>query len=142
MDLQFILIAAASMGGIGLLFAVGIAIANKKLQVEEDPRVTDIMEIIPGANCGGCGYPGCAAFAEAVVRDEAPVNGCPVGGSDVADKIAAIMGVEVSACEKLIAQCQCQGGLKEIAYQGEYLGAQSCIAATLVSGGKKLCEYG
>lgn len=142
MDIQFILIAAASMGGLGLLFAAGIAIADKKLHVDEDPRVTDIMEVIPGANCGGCGYPGCAAFADAVVKGNAPVNGCPVGGAEVADKVAAIMGIEITAGEKEVAQCQCQGGLDEIAYQGEYLGAQSCIAASLVSGGKKLCEFG
>ncbi|MBW6457807.1 MAG: RnfABCDGE type electron transport complex subunit B [FCB group bacterium] len=142
MDLQSLLIAAGSMGGLGLLFAAGLAIANKKLHVEEDPRVTRVMEVIPGANCGGCGLPGCAAFAEAVVLGKAPVNGCPVGGADVAQKIAEIMGVEVSSGEREVARCMCQGGLEEIAYQGEYLGAQSCIAASLVSGGKKLCEYG
>ncbi|MDX9777390.1 MAG: RnfABCDGE type electron transport complex subunit B [bacterium] len=142
MDLQSILIAAGSMGGLGLFFAAGLAIANKKLHVEEDPRVTRIMEVIPGANCGGCGFPGCSAFADADVIGKAKVGGCPVGGADVAAKIAAIMGVEVSSAERRVARCMCQGGLEEIAYQGEYLGALSCIAATLVSGGKKLCEYG
>jgi RnfABCDGE-type electron transport complex B subunit len=142
MDIQSILIAAGSMGGLGLVFAAVLAIANKKLHVEEDPRVIEIMDVIPGANCGGCGFPGCQAFADAVVKGGVAVDGCPVGGSEVAEKIAKIMGVEVSKTEKIIAQCQCQGGLEEIAYQGEYLGAQSCIAATLVSGGKKLCEFG
>ncbi len=142
MDIQSILIAAGSMGGMGLLFAVGLAIANKKLHVEEDPRVARVMDVIPGANCGGCGFPGCAAFAEAVVNGKAPVNGCPVGGASVAEKVAAIMGVEVKTEEREVARCMCQGGLNEIAYQGEYFGAKSCIAATLVSGGKKLCEYG
>jgi Na+-translocating ferredoxin:NAD+ oxidoreductase RNF subunit RnfB len=130
------------MGGLGLFFAAGLAIANKKLQVEEDPRVTRIMEVIPGANCGGCGFPGCAGFADAVVKGKAKADGCPVGGADVAAKIAAIMGVEISGGERRVARCMCQGGLEEIAYQGEYLGALSCIAATLVSGGKKLCEFG
>lgn len=142
MDIQSILIAAGSMGGLGLVFAAVLAIANKKLHVEEDPRVTEIMDVIPGANCGGCGFPGCSAFADAVVKGNAAVDGCPVGGADVAEKVAAIMGVEVKKGEKEIAQCMCQGGLEEIAYQGEYQGAQSCIAATLVSGGKKLCEFG
>lgn len=142
MDIQSVLIAAGSMGGLGLLFATGLAIANKKLHVEEDPRVTEIMEVIPGANCGGCGFPGCAAFADAVVKGKAPVNGCPVGGPSVAELVAKIMGVEVTSGEKEVAQCQCQGGYEEIAYQGEYQGAQSCIAASLVSGGKKLCEFG
>ncbi len=142
MDIQSILIAAVSMGGLGLVFAIVLAIANKKLHVEEDPRVLEIMEVIPSANCGGCGYPGCQAFADAVVKGDAPVDGCPVGGGDFAEQVAKIMGVEVTKGEKIVAQCQCQGGLEEIAYQGEYQGAQSCIAATLVSGGKKLCEFG
>mgnify|MGYP000518895683 CR=1 FL=1 len=142
MDIQSILIAALSMGGLGLIFAAILAIANIKLHVEEDPRVTEIMDVIPGANCGGCGYPGCSAFADAVVKGDAPVNGCPVGGDEFAEQVAKIMGVEVVKGEKVVAQCQCQGGMAEIAYQGEYQGAQSCIAATLVSGGKKLCEFG
>ncbi|MCF7832342.1 MAG: RnfABCDGE type electron transport complex subunit B [Candidatus Marinimicrobia bacterium] len=142
MDIQSILIAAGSMGGLGLVFATVLAIANKKLHVEEDPRVIEIIDVLPGANCGGCGYPGCQAFADAVVKGDAPVGGCPVGGSDVADLVAKIMGVEVKTGEREVARCMCQGGLKEIAYQGEYRGAQSCIAATLVSGGKKLCEFG
>ncbi len=142
MDIQSILIAAGSMGGLGFVFAVGLAVANKKLHVEEDPRVAKIMEVIPGANCGGCGFPGCAAFAEAVVKGSAPVDGCPVGGADFSEQVGKIMGVEVTRGEREVARVMCQGGLKEIAYQGEYRGAQSCIAATLVSGGKKLCEYG
>lgn len=130
------------MGGLGLIFATGLAVASKKFHVEEDPRVSQVLEALPGANCGGCGFPGCAAFADAVAKGKAPVNGCPVGGSDVADKVAEIMGVVVEKKEKMIATAMCQGGLDEIAYKGEYRGAQSCIAATLAAGGKKLCEYG
>lgn len=130
------------MGGLGLIFAAGLAIANKKLHVEEDPRVQKVMEVLPNINCGACGYPGCAALAEAIVKGKEAVNSCPVGGNDVAENVAKIMGVEIEHGERKVARSMCQGGLKEIAYQGEYMGAQSCIAATLVSGGKKLCEYG
>src|SRR6056297_807116 len=112
MDLNAILIAAGSMGGLGLIFAAGLALANKKLHVEEDPRIAKVQDALPGANCGGCGFPGCAAFAEAVVKGDAPVSGCPVGGADVAADVAEIMGVVMEKKERMIATPMCQGGLQ------------------------------
>ncbi len=76
MELTFI-IAIATLGGMGLLFAAGLAVADKKLRVEENPLIGRINEVLPGANCGGCGRAGCYDFATNVVEGKAPVNGCP-----------------------------------------------------------------
>ena len=79
-----ILIAVVSMGAIGVFFAGFLAFASKKFAIEEDPRIGQILEVLPGANCGGCGFAGCSNFAAAVVAGEAECNGCPGGGADVA----------------------------------------------------------
>jgi Na+-translocating ferredoxin:NAD+ oxidoreductase subunit B len=142
MELQTLLISMGSMGGLGALFSAGLAIANKAFYVEEDPRIAQVMDALPGANCGGCGYPGCGNFAENVVKGVAPVNGCPVGGSDTAEEIAAILGVEAAASQRILARVMCQGGLEESAVKGVYTGVQSCLAAHILNGGDKLCEYG
>ena len=93
MDLTSILIAMASMGGLGIIFSTGLSIANKKLHVEEDPRIAEVLEELPGVNCGGCGLPGCAKFAESVVSGEAEITGCPVNSDEGAEAIAQIMGI-------------------------------------------------
>ncbi len=142
MDLNAVIISMASMGGLGLLFSAGLAIANKKLYVEEDPRITQVLEELPGANCGGCGYPGCANFAENLVNGSAAVNGCPVNTADGTETIARIMGVDAESGEKLIARVICLGGDYETAKMGTYNGIQSCTAAHLMGGGDRLCDYG
>ncbi|NQU27258.1 MAG: RnfABCDGE type electron transport complex subunit B [Candidatus Marinimicrobia bacterium] len=142
MDINAIVISMASMGGLGLLFSAGLAIANKKLYVEEDARIAEVMEELPGANCGGCGYPGCANFAENVVNGKALIGGCPVNTDDGAEAIARIMGVDAETGERLIARVICRGGDYETAKKGIYDGIQSCTAAHLMGGGDRLCEYG
>jgi len=137
-----ILISMASMGGMGLLFSAGLAVANKKFYVAEDPRITAVMEELPGANCGGCGYPGCANFAENVVNGTALANGCPVNTADGAEAVARIMGVDVETGERLIARVICRGGDYETAKKGTYHGIMSCTAAHLMGGGDRLCDYG
>jgi len=94
MDMTTIILSAVSLGVMGLLFGAGLAYASKKFAVEIDPRVVAVREAVPGANCGACGFTGCDGFSAAVVRGEAPVNGCPVGGEDTATKIAEIMGLD------------------------------------------------
>ncbi|AZR74864.1 RnfABCDGE type electron transport complex subunit B [Anoxybacter fermentans] len=130
------------MGALGAFFATGLAIASKKFAVEVDPRIEQIEAVLPGANCGGCGHPGCSSFADAVVAGNAEINGCPVGGSEVAEKIAEIMGVSADAGERKIAQVLCKGGSSVATQRSEYRGIQSCRAATAVGGGSKGCEYG
>lgn len=142
MDMNALVVAVSSMGGMGALFAIGLALANKKLHVEEDPRISALAEALPGANCGGCGFPGCAAFAENIVQGKASVSGCPVATVDVVEELAQIMGVQATAGERMIARVMCQGGLKETAPKGIYLGATSCISAQLSGGGDKMCEFG
>ena len=142
MELTFI-IAIATLGGMGLLFAAGLAVADKKLRVEENPLIGRINEVLPGANCGGCGRAGCYDFATNVVEGKAPVNGCPVGGSDTAKLVAEIMGVEAGDSVKIVPRILCHGGNSEAVRKATtYYGPLSCKAMDLVSGGDKLCFYG
>ena len=97
METSTLLIAIASMGGLGLLFSTGLSLAEKKFYVEEDPRVTKIIDELPGVNCGGCGQPGCAKFAEALVASDAEPNGCPVSGDDARIAIGEILGITGSS---------------------------------------------
>jgi Na+-translocating ferredoxin:NAD+ oxidoreductase RNF subunit RnfB len=142
MDLNAILIAMASMGGLGILFSSGLSIANKKLHVEEDPRIAMVIDELPGANCGGCGLPGCAKFAECVVNGEMSPSACPVCSEDAVIAISDILGVEAEQSERMIARILCQGGEYETAKKGVYKGIKTCIAATFAGGGDELCSYG
>ena len=103
MDIQNIIAAVAVLFIMGILFAILLGIAAKVFAVEVDERVPLVRECLPGANCGGCGYPGCDGMAAAIVEGRAPVNGCPVGGAAAAEKIAAVMGVTVEPGERKVA---------------------------------------
>jgi len=142
MDVTALVVSMSSMGGIGALFAIGLAFADKKLRVDEDPRIEQIVEELPGANCGGCGLPGCGAFAEAIVNASSPINACPVNTADGVEEIGLIMGIEVEAAEKTTARVLCKGGNYEAAVKGEYLGIKTCMAGHLFYGADKLCQYG
>ena len=142
MEFNTVLIAIVAMGGLGLLFSIGLVIANKKLHVKEDPRISQIIELLPGANCGACGFPGCTSFAENVVNGNVAIDSCPVCSSDVIEEVAAIMGVEAEKGEQMIARVMCQGGVAETAKKTEYVGIRSCIAAEVVYGVEKLCDFG
>ena len=132
---------AIVMGAIGLLLGLGLAFAAKKFAVPRDPRVEAIEAVLPGANCGGCGYPGCAAFASAVVEGKAPVSGCSAASSAANAEIARVMGSEVEDKEKEIAVVLCNGGRSAV-NAFEYHGPESCKSAVLVMGGQKSCTYG
>lgn len=134
--------ALISMGALGAFFATGLAIASKKLAAETDPRVGLIEGVLPGANCGGCGQPGCSSYANAIVAGTAALNLCPVGGAKVAAEIAKIMGVKVETGERKIAQVLCKGGTSLTVQRSEYLGIESCRAANSLGGGSKACAYG
>ncbi len=130
------------LGFFGLLFGVGLALAAKKFAVEVDPRVEQVLEVLPNANCGACGYPGCSGFAKAVVAGEAPITGCTPGGKPVAEKIAAILGREVEAAgEAMVAVVMCNGGVRA-RDKFIYDGIADCRAAKIVADGQKLCPYG
>src|SRR5690554_2431911 len=139
-SLQIVLNSVAVLALLGVVFGIGLAVASRKLKVESDPRIDEIEELLPGANCGGCGYPGCRGLAEAIVAGEAPVTGCPVMKDHA--PIAAVMGVENTAAERKIAKVRCAGGLKEAAQRFIYIGVEDCAAAQNLGGGAKACTFG
>lgn len=133
--------AVGVLGGFGLIFGGGLAFAAKKFHTEADPRLAAILEVLPGANCGGCGYPGCGGYADALLKD-APTNRCPVGGANLVGKLAEILGVAGEVGEKQVATVYCKGGTAECAPRFRYSGVQTCQGAQMVGGGDKACTYG
>jgi len=141
--LKAIGIAVAVLGGLGLLFGLVLAAASKVFAVDEDPRKELLLEIMPGANCGACGFAGCSAYAEAVISGTTVVGACPVGGTELAEKMAHIMGVtNVGAAMRQVAHVRCNGnGSNRHLYH--YEGIQDCLAASRVAaGGPLACQYG
>ena len=136
------IISLVSMGSMAALFALGLAVASKKFAVETDPRVEEIESVLPGVNCGACGFAGCNNFAEGVASGKAPVNGCPVGGLSVAKMVASIMGVEADGPKRRVAQVLCKGGHAEAKQRGGYDGPKDCRIAHATQGGDKACSYG
>jgi RnfABCDGE-type electron transport complex B subunit len=135
-----ILIATGAMLVLGAAFAVCLAIASEVLAVQEDERVERILTVLPGVNCGACGYGGCRAYAEAIIGGE-KVSLC-TAGQETADLIASIMGVEADTVVKRRAVVHCQGGMSRCGQRCDYDGIQDCRAAQLISGGPKACLYG
>jgi electron transport complex protein RnfB len=134
--------AILSLAIAGLVMGGGLAIASKKFAVEVDERIPLIRDILPGANCGACGYPGCDGFAASVVDGSAPVDACPVGGVACSAEIAAIMGVEAGVCgEPRVARLICNGDNSNAVFKADYDGPQNCKAAVMVAGGPKGCSY-
>ncbi len=135
-------IAIALMGGLGLIVGVGLAIASKVFYVYVDPKILDVEAELPGANCGGCGLPGCSANAEAIVAGIAAPNSCVAAGPETAEAIAAILGVSVETKEPDIALPGCTYGVAEADTKYRYDGLNDCRAAALLSGGMKVCNIG
>lgn len=134
--------AILSLGCIGLVAAIALGFAAKKFAVEVDPRELAAIEVLPGANCGACGFPGCAGFAKAVIEGKAELNQCPPGGADVVTKLANILGVEASAAAREVAVVLCQGDNRKAQHKYRYLGLEDCNAAQKVAGGPKACPGG
>jgi RnfABCDGE-type electron transport complex B subunit len=127
--------------GLGLVAAAILAVASRLLAVREDPRIEAVEEALLGANCGGCGYPGCAAAAAGVVRGEAGADVCVAGGPDIAVAVAAVLGVEVGYQEPKLAEVGCTGGDRaEEVYA--YEGVSDCRAQAMLHGGVKKCQVG
>ena len=137
-----ILTAVAILGGVGLVFAILIALANRKLRVWEDPRIDAVAGMLPGANCGACGVPGCRAFAEKLVAGTAKPSGCNVSNDEGRAAIAGYLGVDAGTAVKTVARLQCAGGAHVARQQAEYRGIASCAAAAAVAGGGKGCAWG
>jgi len=141
-QLSPVLSSPLSVGALGVLFGASLAFASRRFSVKVDPRVQKIYEILPGANCGACGYPGCMGFAAALVKGEAVPTDCAPGGEALAKRVAEILGVEVEAKERQVARVHCGGGRSIVKNRVEYIGLQDCTAASLIGGGPKECQYG
>lgn len=125
---------------LGMVFGIGLAIASDKFAVKVDPRIDSINEVLPGANCGACGQPGCSGFAQAIVEGKAPVTGCTVGQAAVAQLVANIMGIKFENKERTVAVVMCHArGVKN---KFDYQGIKDCRAAHLIGGGFLGCDYG
>ncbi len=142
MDIGSILIAAAVVGVVGVFAGILLGIASEKFKVKVDENELQIRELLPGNNCGGCGYPGCDGLAAAIAKGEAPASGCPVGGEEIAQKIAEIVGGDVSTV-KMVAHVKCAGDCNKAKDAYQYVGPKDCkIAANAPGNGPKGCAYG
>ncbi|MBN1352803.1 Fe-S cluster domain-containing protein [candidate division KSB1 bacterium] len=138
-----ILASVIGLGSMGLLFGAILAYASRIFRVEVDPRIEQIIEILPGANCGGCGYPGCSGYADALVKNNVDMNLCAPGGADVIAQISAILGKESDATGvEMVAAVQCKGGNAEAKSRFIYHGILDCTAAQMLDSGFKSCVYG
>ncbi len=135
--------ATVAMILLGLMFGAGLALASRVFQVQTDERTEQILEALPGTNCGACGYGGCMAYAQAVVNNAEKTNLCVPGGAETASQVAVIMGVEVQdAGLKKRAIVHCRGSVENCDLRCDYSGFENCKAAHLLSGGPKSCLYG
>jgi len=145
MDVELIKIAlggVALLGCIGLFFGVGLAIAAHKFAVETNPLIEEVLESLPLAQCGGCGYPGCEGYAIAVVNDpDVPPNLCFPGKEAVAERVAELTGKKMAAVEDQIALVRCSREEGKVSHKHEYIGFASCTAANLGFGGPSKCSY-
>ena len=139
---ESILYPIISVGGLAVVFGVVLGFSARKFHVESDPNIDNIVRVLPGANCGGCGYPGCAVFAERVVKGEASYNGCPPGGASAAAKIAKQIGIDAAPTNRKVAFIKCNGSNDNIKRNYIYDGPKSCVSASqLATGGNKSCQY-
>jgi len=137
-----ILTAILILGGVGLAFGVLIALANRSLWVWEDPRIEIVAQMLPNANCGACGLPGCRAFAEQAVEGKVSPAQCTVANDDSRRAIAGFLGVEAGHAVKRVARLLCGGGSDVAVQRAEYRGLATCAAAAAVAGGGKGCAWG
>lgn len=140
--MQSVIIATVVVGVIGLVMGLLLITVDKKFKVQVDEKEAAIREYLPGNNCGACGYAGCDAMASAIIHEEAPVNGCPVGGAAVAEKIAQIMGVEAEEAEKMVAFVKCSGDCEHAASRAHYVGITDCASAFASGLSPWTCDYG
>lgn len=144
--MNFILIAVIVLGGIALVSAVVLYVCSKKFAVHEDPRLAQVSALLPGANCGGCGYPGCSGMAAALVKgaDAGSLDGlyCPVGGASVMGQVADLLGMAVANTEPKVAVVRCNGTCELRPRIAEYNGLRTCAAMHSCGAGETACGYG
>lgn len=144
--MNVILIAVIVLGLVGLISAVVLFVASKKFAVYEDPRIKQVGEVLPQANCGGCGYPGCSGFAAACVKASESGSlsdlNCAPGGQKVMEQVAAILGLQASAAAPKVAVVRCQGTCDARPHGVEFDGAHSCRIQNMTGMGETQCLYG
>lgn len=136
-----ILIPVLTLGVLGLIFGIGLAVASKRFAVQTDPRLERIVGLLPGANCGACGGAGCFGFAEGVLSGKISLDACRVSEDAVKEQIARLLGQKAEKKVKLAATLHCYGG-KKVKDRFIYKGIEECVAANLLLGGQKSCVYG
>lgn len=143
MSITGIITAAVVVGLVGIFVGLFLGVAGIKFKVEVDEKEEAVLAALPGNNCGGCGYAGCSGLAAAIAKGEAPVNGCPVGGEAVGNKIAEIMGVAAENSVRKVAFVHCQGDCDKAKVDYEYKGINDCRMMGFVpGGGPKSCNSG
>ncbi|KXA32502.1 Fe-S cluster domain-containing protein [Prevotella corporis] len=144
--MNFILIAVIVLGAIALVSAVVLYITSKRFAVYEDPRLETITEALPGANCGGCGFPGCGGMADALVKgaDAGSIEGlfCPVGGQKVMENVADLLGMTVEKTDPMVAVVRCNGTCENRPRIAEYNGLRTCAAIHATGAGETACGFG
>lgn len=141
--MNVLIVSLITLGVTGLLAALILYYVAQKFKVEEDPRIDQVVEVLPGANCGGCGFAGCRALAEACVKAENldSVN-CPVGGSSVMAQVADILGMAAVASEPKIAVVRCNGTCEARPRTNRYDGTQNCRIVHNLYAGETACPFG
>ena len=141
-----IIIAVVILGGIAFVAAIVLFVCSKKFAVFEDPRIARVNELLPGANCGGCGFAGCNAMAEALVKesDKGSIEGisCPVGGAEVMSQVANLLGMTVANGEPQVAVIRCNGTCENRPQISQYVGLRTCAAMNACGAGETACGYG
>jgi len=134
--------AGLTMLGLGTLFAIILLIASEKLKVKQDPKVEQILESLPKIDCGGCGYAGCGSYAKAVANDPNLIGKCAPGGSDVSEKIAKILNLQISGSgDPLRPIIHCKAHTDDKTFRAKYQGIATCIAANALAN-VQACKYG
>lgn len=141
-----IIIAVVILGGIAFVAAIVLFVCSKKFAVFEDPRIARVNELLPGANCGGCGFAGCNAMAKALVKesDKGSIEriSCPVGGAEVMSQVANLLGMTVANGEPQVAVIRCNGTCENRPRISQYVGLRTCAAMNACGAGETACGYG
>ena len=138
-----ILVSAGVVAAVGLILGALIGFTAKKFEVQTDPKIEAVQELLPGANCGGCGYAGCADFASAIVTKDADPSGCSACSDAMLAKIAEVTGKAAGKKEKMTAVVFCSGSFSRSTRAADYNGIQDCRSASIVAGGGgKACRFG
>ena len=143
---NYMLLAVIVLGAIAFVASVILYYVSKRFAVQEDPRLGKVAEVLPGANCGGCGFPGCSGMADALVRaaDKGSLEGlnCPVGGAAVMLQVADLLGMTVTQSEPMVAVVRCNGSCEHRPRIAVYAGLSTCAAMNVCSAGETGCGYG